>query len=1179
MEHTEMNKMGHSHTLSLFDPAKATHVAVKNGNWTDPSSWKGGKVPGPDAKVHIPEGISLRYDSQSQARLETVRVDGALDFATRSDTYMKVENFFTGPQSRLTIGTKDDPVAADVTAKVVIADGPIDLKADPGRLGNGLVAEGRVEVHGAEKASYATLDGAAKAGAKSIKLEAGAQGWTAGDKIVVMGTKQGKFQDEEREIVSVRKTDGGVELVLDKALSHDHAAPAGHDLDVYVGNASRNVVFTSENPEGVRGHVMMMHNPDAQIRYAEFDELGRTDKSRPLHENGNVEARYPLHLHETGTSPDSGMAVLEGNSVHGSPGWGIVQHSSRAAVDYNFVYDIDGAGIVSEDGDETGQWVGNFVTGIKGAGEDFSVERDEHKADFGHSGVAYENQARQIVQQDNIAANSNTAWMFRAAEISVDNPDRGSLDFDPAPLKAELNNEEPAIVGFHRNKAIAVDTVLDTGHRQDMASSTDLRSDMIELTAWEVQRVLDIFNYTGEYVIRDGLFIGADNAGRAVVLPEKHESTSFVNTHFENFRTAVFDRGGNSDGVYVGNSFANVGKRLVSDYYGDERLQSGKAAKTADRPKVEIDPSSDLTLGPRDDALFISGKITDSVGTLGLGTNRWVTTPSWDEDGIDSTDNKMGHPKAEQLIELHGAMRDGDGWVMPFALWVTDRGTGEHHAYRIDVKLEGFSDEYLAKHQIDGFKLPSGEIRVIDSGAAVMPEGGHDLPKPQPETPKTEEPKTEEPKVEEPKVEAPVEETPTPETPETDEPKAEMPEDEAEDAPAPSQPATPGAGGTPTKTVGEALRFDGTGVAVPEMRLEDDFTVEAWVKLEPGKNINAADAILGSSGFDLSFLNGRLTVRDGSDVIAKSEVAAQAGEWTHYAVVRDAGEVRVYLDGAEVGRSVGDWNDAVTFNMLGDGQTRKWGLTGEMDDVAVWSEARSAEEIAAGIPQAADGLVAGFGVEAGAVDSVKHSAADEVADEAANEPADEVEATTPVEPQPETEPAPVTEPEAETKAEPETVTEPETGSETTAAPAPAAPEEISPDEAAAWIVGGDGRDRLYGTDAADLLRDGLGDDKMYGGAGDDVFHFEGGRSDRAWGGEGADMFDIRPMLANDRGDKVSIEDFEIGVDMFPEGLFEQVEHVRSNDRGTVLHFDGGDRLRIAGVTDPAELSFADLLIA
>ncbi|KJZ18503.1 LamG-like jellyroll fold domain-containing protein [Loktanella sp. S4079] len=949
MNDTDGAMMAHGMTDALFDVNDATHVAVSSGAWTDPSTWKGGRIPTEDAKVHIPMGIEVEYDSTSDVRLEVVRVDGALDFATNQDTYMLVESLYTGTMSRLTIGTADNPVDADVKAQMIFADGEIDLALDPEQVGHGLVAEGKVEIHGHEKSPYTALDGNAMAGSSTLTLDGGTEGWAVGDTIVVMGTELGKFQDEYRTITSISETGNGVVVKLDSPLDYNHTSPEGHDLDIYVGNSTRNVFLTSENPEGVRGHVMMMHTPDVSVQFAEFSELGRTDKSRLLNDTDNVASRYPLHLHETGTSADSEMAVLYGNSVHGSPGWGIVQHSSNAAIDFNFVHDIDGAGIVSEDGDELGQWIGNFVTGVPGTGSKFSIQRDEHDADFGHSGVAYENQARQIIQQDNIAANANTGWMFRAAETSVDNPDRDALQFDPAPLKDVINNEEPAIVGFHDNQAIAVNTVLDTGHRQDMATTTDLRSDMDGMIAWEVNRVFDIFSYTGEYVISNGLFIGADGAGRAVKMPQKHESTSIVNSHFENFNTAISDTGLNHDGVYMGLTFKNVNNKIEAYLYGDERLQNASEINLMDRPKLTIDSSSDLTMGKGDGKIYISGTIVDSAGTLQLGSNRWTTTTHSDYDGIDTTTNDMGQPEPEELLAHHGAMRDGDGWIMPITLWITDRVTGEHHAYRIDINVTGYSDAFMEQFEISEFSLPSNEIVVLDSYAMTHSgDGGSgqpDTPVDEPDVP-VDEPDVpvDEPDVPVDEPDVPVDEPDVP----VEEPDVPVDEPDTGSGDTPDTPTPPTSGGGDSNVgdlVNWALSIGTSGADIPSVELSDDFTIAAWVKLAEGKNISVADAIVGSNDFDVNFKNGHLTVSHGNTDIAVSKVAAQDGVWAHYAVVREGGTVRIYQDGDVVGESKEDWTDTVFIDKLGDGQLMSRGLVGDLDEVRIWDGAHSEEQV------------------------------------------------------------------------------------------------------------------------------------------------------------------------------------------------------------------------------------------
>ena len=125
---------------------------------------------------------------------------------------------------------------------------------------------------------------------------------------------------------------------------------------------------------------MFMHSDEVDVRYAEFHELGRTDKSEPLDDfklrNGNrisdgnggsvvgdrtnIRGRYALHLHRAGVNGDEHPAVLVGNSVDGSPGWGFVQHDSYAVLENNVAFDVFGSGFVTETGNEIGAWRNNI---------------------------------------------------------------------------------------------------------------------------------------------------------------------------------------------------------------------------------------------------------------------------------------------------------------------------------------------------------------------------------------------------------------------------------------------------------------------------------------------------------------------------------------------------------------------------------------------------------------------------------------------------------------------------------------------------------------------------------------------------------------------------------------------------------------------------------------------------
>lgn len=441
-------QMGHGGITSLIHNMGATHIAVNNGSWFDASTWKNGKVPGNGAKVLISEGVTVTYNQESDARINTVAIKGRLKFAENKSTKLVVETMLNGPTGTLDIGTSDKNfVAADKTAKIVFtSDRAIgDLKAwDPTQLGKGLVSHGEVNIFGADKADSVTLAGDAIAGDNFLTLSQQPSGWRLGDQIVLGGTNRNNkgshednsyFQDEVliiREIKGnkVYFTNEGITTGNNTVLKYNHVrpdVPEKDELKLYVGNTTRNVSFETENGETVplenRAHVMFMHNPDVRVNNAGFYELGRSDKSKVVDDvdmnvdgsigkGTNPRGRYALHFHRTGADDlSSTAAVAKGNAVVGSPGWGIVHHDSHANVEENVVFDVVGSGIASETGNEIGVWKDNLV--IKTTGFDnvaFSQQKKmrEERFDFGANGDAYWVQgAAQIEMKGNTAISSN----------------------------------------------------------------------------------------------------------------------------------------------------------------------------------------------------------------------------------------------------------------------------------------------------------------------------------------------------------------------------------------------------------------------------------------------------------------------------------------------------------------------------------------------------------------------------------------------------------------------------------------------------------------------------------------------------------------------------------------------------------------------------------------------------
>ena len=65
-----------------------TITAIQSGNWTTAATW-GGSLPTTDARILIPAGITVTVDAEIATEFKSVRVDGALKFATNVNTELR----------------------------------------------------------------------------------------------------------------------------------------------------------------------------------------------------------------------------------------------------------------------------------------------------------------------------------------------------------------------------------------------------------------------------------------------------------------------------------------------------------------------------------------------------------------------------------------------------------------------------------------------------------------------------------------------------------------------------------------------------------------------------------------------------------------------------------------------------------------------------------------------------------------------------------------------------------------------------------------------------------------------------------------------------------------------------------------------------------------------------------
>lgn len=374
--------------------AQPTAIAVTSGRWSNPATWSTSAVPGRDAKVLIAAGREITYDVESDAVLRCIELHGRLTFGTDVNTRMRIVHLVVMADGALEVGSPDRAVDATVTARIDIADEPFDSH-DPGQVGNGIVALGRVTMHGAMKTpTFARLNAEARAGQTMLRLERPVSGWAVGDQIVIPDTRQLQAyertpltsRDEKLEIVSIV----GADITVKPALRHDHIggrdSAGARKFLPHVANISRNVIVGSQHPTGTRGHMIFLARADVDLRYLEVRDMGRTrrgvldnttfdDSGRVIRVGTNQIGRYAIHLHHNfgpNVTPRSGYQfTLVGNAVTGPAKWGITVHNSHhGLIRDNVVYDAHGAAIVTEDGSESfNVFDHNFAIRTQGSGD------------------------------------------------------------------------------------------------------------------------------------------------------------------------------------------------------------------------------------------------------------------------------------------------------------------------------------------------------------------------------------------------------------------------------------------------------------------------------------------------------------------------------------------------------------------------------------------------------------------------------------------------------------------------------------------------------------------------------------------------------------------------------------------------------------------------------------------
>ena len=153
------------------------------------------------------------------------------------------------------------------------------------------------------------------------------------------------------------------------------------------------------------------------------------------------------------------------------------------------------------------------------------------------------------------------------------------------------------------------------------------------------------------------------------------------------------------------------------------------------------------------------------------------------------------------------------------------------------------------------------------------------------------------------------------------------------------------------KTAGmfrSVIRMPGKGGKIAPLDLTGPFTVETWIKFDPGIDHN--DSLLGTSGgADFNFFQSRLRVyggKEAGDLITANRVLVP-DVWVHCAVTRDAeGNFRFYFDGELDQDKCRAYREPLVGLKIGEANTGQ-PAAARYEEFRIWNVARSADEIRA----------------------------------------------------------------------------------------------------------------------------------------------------------------------------------------------------------------------------------------
>jgi hypothetical protein len=632
-------------------------------------------------------------------------------------------------------------------ARVTFADVPFETAFDADQFGHGLIVFGTIRSVGTTKTPWTRLATGPLAGQRVVILDTPVVGWQMDDELVFGDSRALPTDDlidwtampsKREDHTDVRRVlsllPDGVTVTLDRALDYDHPGAIGYDgtlrLRPFVSNHTRDIVWRSEHPAGVRGHLMFTERADVNFAYNEVDDLGRTTSepldntvwsgSTPTHIGTNQIAKYAVHDHHLIGPAVGPQPRLVGNAINRPAKWGISLHDTHyTTAAWNVIYGASGAGFVTETGQETENIIDhNFVVRTAGS---TNRSADDITGTFGTRKDGFWFSGPNNHMTNNVSVDAEGRGFIVVQGISSGRTLRCSTGPGADPMTAEggidCRPDHQEVLQFDGNEAVAS---LDTGAL--FYTVAKIRPVTIDgFTAWHGHDSFRVSN-SDSLTIAHLTIIGGDPGQRTdrlsgVRLDQNHDFTlrdpyiagvrvgvSVLQPGYAQLDPAVWLTIAGESAAHLGEIHGNIGVDYERDTHNQPHGSQAQGVATLRDLLVTAEPTGgypayryyfwqapmdgmDVTVPWRWLNTHVNGRDSEVFSPEQGADAPMPTTGTW-------TDPRTGYT----WLDLVGASTAGLTNAQAFAQ--------EHVAYSNRVATCAVTD------QVNGFECPQGEIPI-----------------------------------------------------------------------------------------------------------------------------------------------------------------------------------------------------------------------------------------------------------------------------------------------------------------------------------------------------------------------------------------------------------------------------------------------------------------------------------